>query len=68
VLHEFRRDGVLVAVHVSADDQLDAPATLRDAGAAEIERASGRWQQGRWADFDPTKTPEPITGLTQQHT
>ena len=67
VHHELRNSGVLVAVHVSTDNQLDAAATLRDAGAAEIERASGRWQQGRWADFDPTKTPEPIE-LTQQHT
>lgn len=67
VHHEFRNSGVLVAVHVSADNQLDAAATLRDAGAADIERASGRWQQGRWADFDPTKTPEPIAEFSQQH-
>ena len=67
VLHEFRNSGVLVAVHVSADNQLDAAATLRDAGAADIERASGRWQQGRWADFDPTKTPEPMAEFSERH-
>ncbi|MGF6299717.1 hypothetical protein OKW42_003047 [Paraburkholderia sp. WC7.3d] len=59
--HEEARDsGVLVAVHVSPDNQLDAARVLREAGGVSIEKATGRWQQGRWADFDPRKTPEPI--------
>ncbi|WGS55298.1 hypothetical protein LFL96_36690 (plasmid) [Paraburkholderia sp. D15] len=59
--HEESRDsGVLVAVHVSPDNQLDAARVLREAGGASIERATGRWQHGRWADFDPLKQPVPI--------
>ncbi|MFM0185280.1 hypothetical protein PQR25_05780 [Paraburkholderia nemoris] len=57
---EMRDSGVLVAVHVSPDKQFDAARVLREAGGLAIERASGRWQQGRWADFDPLKTPEPL--------
>jgi hypothetical protein len=66
VHHEMRNSGVLVAVHVSPENQLDAARILRDAGGADIERASGRWQRGRWADFDPRRTPEPLAELNQQ--
>jgi hypothetical protein len=66
--HEERRDsGVLVAVHVSPDNQFDAARVLREAGGAAIELASGRWQQGRWADFDPRKTPEPLNEFSEKH-
>ncbi|CAH2909488.1 MAG: putative membrane protein [uncultured Paraburkholderia sp.] len=59
--HEETRDsGVLVAVHVSSDNQLEAARVLREAGGVSIERATGRWQQGRWADFDPLKRPVPL--------
>ncbi|MGF6724007.1 hypothetical protein P3T43_003372 [Paraburkholderia sp. GAS41] len=67
VHREFRNSGVLVAVHVSNDNQFDAAAILREAGASDLERASGHWQQGRWADFDPTTTPVPLGDLSQQH-
>lgn len=60
VPHESRDSGVLVAVHVSPDNQQDAARVLREAGSLEVERAHGRWQHGRWADFDPTKDIEPI--------
>lgn len=60
VPHEARDSGVLVAVHVSPDNQADAARVLREAGSLEVERAHGRWQHGRWADFDPTKDVEPI--------
>ncbi|RKE38737.1 hypothetical protein B0G76_5084 [Paraburkholderia sp. BL23I1N1] len=63
---EMRASGVLVAVHVSPDNQLDAARVLREAGGAAIERASGRWQQGRWADFDPRKTPEPLNEFSNE--
>ncbi|MFM0736198.1 hypothetical protein PQQ51_02980 [Paraburkholderia xenovorans] len=67
-LHAETRDsGVLVAVHVSPDNQFDAARVLRDAGGVAIERASGRWQQGRWADFDPLKEPQPIEEFAQKH-
>ena len=64
---ELRDSGVLVAVHVSPDNQFDAARVLREAGGMAIERASGRWQQGRWADFDPRKTPEPLNEFTEKH-
>ncbi|HEY3599742.1 MAG TPA: hypothetical protein VGL08_19775 [Paraburkholderia sp.] len=57
VHHETRDSGVLLAVHVTSETQQAAAQTLREAGGAAIERATGRWQQGRWADFDPTRTP-----------
>jgi hypothetical protein len=60
VPHESRDSGVLVAVHVSPDNQHEAARVLREAGSLEVERAHGRWQHGRWADFDPTKDVEPI--------
>lgn len=64
---EARASGVLVAVHVSPDNELDAARVLREAGGATIEKATGRWQQGRWADFDPTRTPEPLNEYSQKH-
>ncbi|MBW0446419.1 hypothetical protein EN871_06950 [bacterium M00.F.Ca.ET.228.01.1.1] len=65
--HEETRDsGVLVAVHVSTDNQLEAARVLRDAGGVSIERATGRWQQGRWADFDPLKQPVPLNEFNEK--
>jgi S-formylglutathione hydrolase FrmB len=64
---EARASGVLVAVHVSPDNELDAARVLREAGGATIEKATGPWQQGRWADFDPTRTPEPLNEYSQKH-
>ena len=55
--HETRESGVLLAVHVTPQTQPGAAQILREAGGVAIERASGRWQQGRWADFDPTRPP-----------
>jgi hypothetical protein len=54
---EDREAGVLVAVHVDVATQKQASHVLREAGALDIERASGRWRNGRWADFDPTQAP-----------
>ncbi|QGZ64931.1 hypothetical protein [Paraburkholderia acidisoli] len=55
-----RESGVLVAVHVSPGTQQTAAQVLGAAGGMEIERADGRWQQGHWADFDPTRTVQPL--------
>lgn len=66
VHHEMRDSGVLVAVHVSPDNQAKAAQALDDAGSLSIERAVGRWQQGRWADFDPTAAPVPVTDFTHR--
>jgi hypothetical protein len=60
VHYEQRDSGVLLAVHVTPETQQQAAQVLRDAGGASIERATGRWQQGRWADFDPTRPPQPV--------
>jgi hypothetical protein len=66
VLRETRNSGVLLAVHVSAENQALAAEILREADAADIERASGRWQGGHWADFDPTRSPQPYSEPGQQ--
>jgi hypothetical protein len=55
-----RDSGVLLAVHVTLETQQSVANVLREAGGASIERASGHWQQGRWADFDPTRAPQPV--------
>ncbi|ALP64333.1 hypothetical protein [Paraburkholderia caribensis] len=60
--HEERDSGVLLAVHVTPDTQQMAANVLREAGGTSIERATGRWQQGRWADFDPTQPVQPVQG------
>jgi hypothetical protein len=57
---DARHSGVVVAVHVAPELQAQAAAILRDAGGKEVERASGQWRNGRWADFDPVKPPEPV--------
>ena len=65
VHHESRDSGVFVAVHVSPETQQQAARVLRDSGGIEIERATGRWQQGRWSDFDPTQTLELVGGVDE---
>lgn len=59
VHHEMRQSGVLLTVHVSAENQALAAEVLRAAGADEVERATGQWHGGHWADFDPTQPPHP---------
>ncbi|MFT4506422.1 hypothetical protein [Caballeronia sp. 15711] len=57
---DARHSGVVVAVHVGPEMQAQAASILRDAGGKEVERATGQWRNGRWADFDPVKPPEPV--------
>jgi hypothetical protein len=64
--YEQRNSGVLLAVHVSPDEHELAERVLREAGGLEIERAHGRWQNGRWADFDPTKSVERVDDAARQ--
>jgi len=54
-----RHAGVLLAVHAAEETADGATATLRVCEAMDIERTSGLWQRGAWADFDPTKAPLP---------
>jgi hypothetical protein len=64
----MRHAGVLVAVHVAPDTQSQAAAILRESGGIDIEKASGRWKQGRWSDFDPLQPPHPVNGeFAQTH-
>ena len=53
-----RPSGVLLAVHVQAQDEQRIAHLLRDAGGQEVERAQGRWEDGKWQDFDPLGSPD----------
>jgi hypothetical protein len=55
---EVRHAGVLLALHTDSSREPDACKILRNAGGVDVERAQGRWQGGRWVDFDPLKAPE----------
>ncbi|CAB3810032.1 hypothetical protein LMG28688_07128 [Paraburkholderia caffeinitolerans] len=57
--HE-RESGVLLAVHVNSGMQARAVRDLRETSGQDIEIASGLWQDGRWADFDPTRRVKPL--------
>ncbi|BAN22604.1 hypothetical protein [Caballeronia insecticola] len=62
-----RHAGVLLAVHVSPEMQDQATTILREAGGMDLERASGRWRQGRWSDFDPLQPPHPVNEPTGEY-
>ncbi len=53
----MHQSGVLIAIHVTPDNQAEALAVLRKTKAKDIERANGRWQHGQWSNFDPLKKP-----------
>jgi hypothetical protein len=61
-----RESGVLVAAHVSPESLGFAADVLGEAGGYTIERASGRWQNGKWIDFDPLRAAEPVQGVVQR--
>jgi hypothetical protein len=54
----------LIAVNVDgagvAEDVIVRAFT--DAGAWQIERTDGRWEDGQWADFNPVESPHLIGG------
>ncbi|VFR34166.1 putative membrane protein [plant metagenome] len=58
---KVRPAGVLLAVHVEAGQQQDVAQRLRELGGTDVERAQGRWREGRWVDFDPVEAPQPVT-------
>ncbi len=45
--------GVMLAVRIKPDQEIEVRRILTEAGGAEIERAQGRWVDGQWQDFDP---------------
>ena len=53
-----RPAGMMVAVRAPAfSRRVAAVNALRTAGARDIERADGTWQDGQWVDFNPLKPP-----------
>ncbi len=65
----LREAGVMLALHVTPAQEGLARRVLREGGGHDIERARGRWAQGRWEDFDPLKPPqqaEPTSTTAQQ--
>lgn len=56
--NEGRASGVLLAVHAAAEQEREVAQMLRTAGGVEVERAQGRWHDGKWVDFDPLTSPE----------
>lgn len=57
-----RPAGAMVSVYADRVGEAKAIDTLRDQGAIGIERADGRWIDGKWADFDPHVPPRLIHG------
>jgi hypothetical protein len=53
-----RPAGVILAARI-AEPTLEQKTidTLRNTGAADIERANGKWKSGDWMDFDPVAKP-----------
>jgi hypothetical protein len=58
---ETRHAGAMVAVNTPGEEaQQRAADILRSHGAKQVERAEGRWEDGKWLDFDPRVTPDLI--------
>lgn len=56
-VNQGRASGVMLAVHTSPEQQNAVANVLRSKGGIEVERANGRWEDGKWRDFDPLVTP-----------
>ncbi len=50
--------GVMLAVHTSPEHEKRIAGILRDNGGTAVERAQGRWRDGKWEDFDALADPE----------
>lgn len=62
-----RPAGVLLAAR-AAEGRVDAVADLiRAEGGRDLESAEGRWEHGRWADFDPMMRPHPLPARQPEH-
>jgi len=55
-----RHAGVMLALHVTPERERIARDILKQAGGRDIERAQGRWREGKWEDYDPTTPPEHV--------
>lgn len=56
----LRQAGVMLALPVPPEREAAARQVLRDAGGRDIERAQGRWLDGKWEDFDPLTPPRHV--------
>ena len=67
--HSIRHAGMMVAVNIGdAGGESAVIATLRHAGATDVERAEGTWADGDWSDFDPTRPPHRIDTTSPDRT
>ncbi|VCU69713.1 hypothetical protein PIGHUM_01776 [Pigmentiphaga humi] len=57
---EQRRAGVMLAVRVQPGQEEPARRILQETGGMSLERANGRWVDGKWEDFDPLAPPHRI--------
>jgi len=56
---EGRPAGVMLAVNATGEQAQEIATMLVAAGGKEVERAHGRWRDGKWEDFDPLDVPVP---------
>lgn len=62
MLQPIRESGVMLAVHVTEASEARVEDTLRQAGARDVEHASGEWSEGKWRNFDPLAAPLTVHG------
>jgi hypothetical protein len=55
-----RQGGMMVAVRVTPTTETAVVEAFEASGADAIERATGKWRDGRWVDFDPMEAPDKI--------
>jgi hypothetical protein len=55
-----RQGGMMVAVRVTPATETAVVEAFEASGAEAIERATGKWRDGRWVDFDPLEAPDKI--------
>jgi hypothetical protein len=59
----IRHAGVTLAVVADPSQRDLVTRILRETGGVDVERAAGRWENGKWADFDPVKPPELVDNV-----
>lgn len=51
---------VMLAIRIDGYDRASMVSILERAGGTRVEDASGQWEDGKWADFDPLAEPHEI--------
>lgn len=62
----IRHAGMMVAVRADGLDEAMVLDALRAAGAVDLEKNEGTWQDGEWTDFDPTRPPRLVQGTPRE--